>query len=320
MSVTLGGGEPFLRRDLRQLIEALADSGLRFSMVSNGTLINNDWAAFLATTGRCDSVQVSVDGSNNRVHGATRGEGAFDRALAGLRSLQRHGVLVTVRVTITRANVGDLENIAALLLEEMGLPSFSTNSAGFFGSCKGNWDELSLTIADREKAMEKLLDLNRRYDNRITAQAGPLAEARMWLRMERAYLNHEPPFPRGGHLRSCGGVFSKLAVRADGVMVPCNQIPHMELGRINRDSLATVWHMAEGLSALRRHRNTALEGFEFCRGCEYIPYCAGGCPAEAYAWTADADRPSPDSCYRKFLRAGGRLPDSQEDAVLQRTG
>ncbi len=101
-----------------------------------------------------------------------------------------------------------------------------------------------------------------------------------------------------------------MAVRSDGVMTPCTQLPHMELGRINRDSLETVWREHPELKRLRARRQIPLSDFDYCRDCEFRPYCRGGCPANAYELTGDENRPvhSPDSCFRAFRDAGGEIP------------
>src|SRR5450830_822012 len=112
MNVTLAGGEPFIRDDLPVLLEGLVRNRMRFSLLSNGTLIDDEIAAFIASTRRCDYVQVSVDGSCAKTHDSCRGKGSFDRAIGGIRTLQRHRVNVAVRVTIHHHNVDDLENIA----------------------------------------------------------------------------------------------------------------------------------------------------------------------------------------------------------------
>ncbi len=101
----------------------------------------------------------------------------------------------------------------------------------------------------------------------------------------------------------------KIAVRADGIMVPCIQISHIELGRINRDDLREVWQEHPELKKLRERHNIPMSDFEFCRGCDYINYCAGGCPAPAYNITGNEYHPDPDSCLRRFLEEGGRLPE-----------
>ena len=67
MEVCLQGGEPFIREDFRELVEGIVRNRMRFSILSNGTLITDDMAAFLASTGRCNSVQVSIDGSEREL-------------------------------------------------------------------------------------------------------------------------------------------------------------------------------------------------------------------------------------------------------------
>ncbi len=241
-------------------------------------------------------------------HDAFRGKGNFIRALDGLQLLRKHGIPTTVRVTIHRRNVSELDNIARFLLIDLALPEFSTNSATHFGLCRKNSDQVQLTVEERSRAMETLLKLSKEYDGRISAQAGPLAEVMNWREMEVARRTGKRDFPNGGYLTGCGGPMSKLAVRADGVIVPCAQMPDMELGLINRDDLKVIWQDHPDLNRLRNRVNIPLTQFEFCRDCEYMGYCTGNCPAVASSMVHDAWQPSPDACYRKFLESGGKLP------------
>ncbi len=307
MEVCLAGGEPFVRKDLKQLIDGIVTNHMRFQILSNGTLLTDDMAAYLSATKRCNSVQVSIDGATPSSHDACRGEGTFMKAVGAINILRRHGISVAVRVTIHRHNVYDLDNIARFLLEEVGLPGFSTNSAGYMGLCRKNNEHVSLTPGERSHAMRALLDLAERYNGRISAAAGPLAEARMWTEMERA-RREGGEISNRGYLRACGGMWSKLAVRADGVMVPCNMMSHIPLGTINRDDMADVWQNHEALWRVRNRRDIALSEFEFCAGCDYIPYCTGNCPGLAYTLTGKDEHPSPDACLKRFLEAGGELP------------
>ena len=308
MDVTLQGGEPFIREDLPQLIEGIIRNRMRFSMLSNGTLIDDAIAAFLAATNRCNSVQVSVDGSSPETHDACRGKGSFEDALRGIRTLQRHKIPVDVRVTIHRHNVHDLDAIARLLLEDLVLGGFSTNAAGYLGACRHNAGKVMLTTEDRQVAMETLLRLSERYNGRISAQAGPLAEGKMWCRMEGARMQGNPSFPDGGSLTACGCHNSKINIRADGVITPCCMLPHMELGRINHDPLTEIWQYHPDLNQLRQRHTIPLTTFEFCANCPYISYCTGNCPGLAFTITGQVDHPSPDACLRRFLQEGGKLP------------
>jgi len=317
MRVCIQGGEPFYRQDLFELIEGIVKNRMRFNILSNGTLITNEVAAFLASTRRCEGVQVSIDGSNPITHDAFRGKGNFSRAMEGIEHLRKHNLSVPVRVTINRKNVRDLEGVARLLLEELRLPSFSTNSASYMGLCRRNAEEVQLTVSERTVAMETLLKLNKKYNGRINATAGPLSEASNWLMMEGARREGKESLPGRGYLTSCGGVMSKMGVRADGTMVPCIMLSHMELGRINRDDLKEVWQNHPQLKRLRERRDIPLSDFDFCKGCDYIPYCTGNCPALAYTILGEENHPSPDACLRTFLQEGGRFPD---ESLVNSTG
>ncbi|MDM8525328.1 SynChlorMet cassette radical SAM/SPASM protein ScmE [Desulfococcaceae bacterium HSG8] len=309
LKVTLQGGEPFIRKDIKTLIRSIVKNRMRFGILTNGTLITEDMADFLASTGRCNYVQVSIDGSTSDIHDSCRGDGNFFKAVEGLKNLRDHKVNVTVRVTIHRHNVNDLEEIARLLLEEIGIPGFSTNAASHLGLCRQHADDIQLTVDEHSLAMKTLLKLNKKYNGRITAEAGPLAHAERWVEMERARREGRKAMPDRGYLKGCGGVFNKMAVRADGVMIPCIQMSHIELGQINKDDLRTVWQDQPELRRLRERQDVPLSQFEFCKGCEYTSYCTGNCPAISYTMLGKDNHPSPDACLRRFLENGGELPD-----------
>lgn len=307
LSVCLQGGEPFMRKDFGQLIQGIVRNRMRFSVLSNGTLITDELAAMLASTGRCDAVQLSIDGCKPGAHDAFRGKGSFDKAVSGMQILLKHCVPLTVRVTIHRENVNHLKKIVKYLLEDVGLPGLSTNSAEYLGLCRRNSEMVRLTAAERRKAMITLTELERTYGNRISASAGPLADARIWSEMERALKGGNSHLPGGGYLTGCSGPFTKLAVRADGTFIPCAQLPGMALGRMNRDGLREIWLNHPELCRFRDRSQISLDRFTFCRDCRYINYCRGGCPAISDSMLGDPYHPSPGSCFRRF-ESEGTLP------------
>jgi SynChlorMet cassette radical SAM/SPASM protein ScmE len=311
MNVILQGGEPFCRIDIKMLLESIVENRMRFSILTNGTLITKDVAALIAGTNRCDAVQVSIDGAIPITHDAFRGKGNFYQAIKGIQNLKVNGVPVNVRVTIHKKNVQELDSIAKLLLVDNGLKNFSTNAAGYLGLCRSNTEQVQLSTDERTQAMETLKQLNQKYEGQITATAGPLAEVDIWNDMMRACGKNQSGETSGGCLSACNGPFDTIGVRADGVMVPCTQLSHIELGRINKDNLESVWLKHAELNRLRKRHFIPLENFEFCSGCEYISHCTGNCPALAYTLVGEENHPSPDACLRQFLEDGGRLPEQE---------
>jgi SynChlorMet cassette radical SAM/SPASM protein ScmE len=299
MHVTLQGGEPLLRADFLDLVDGIIANRMRFSVLTNGTLLTPQIADRLQQTGRCDMVQVSLDGSTAEVHESLRGGGTYHPALSAIRLLQRYTLPVTVRVTIHPGNIADLPQIARLLLRDLQLPSFSTNAASSLGISTKYGSGVLLNTAQRYKAIKTMASLDKQYPGRIQANAGPLADWRMFSAMEKARRTGLPVAGRG-RLVGCGCIFESFAVRSDGAYIPCVMLPHMVLGRIGETPLTEVWQTAEALCRLRERRGIALEEFDECRLCEWQSSCTGNCPGTAFTATGKVDRPCPSTCLKRF--------------------
>lgn len=106
----LSGGEPLMRPDLFELIAHARVRGLRVTLSTNGTLITADVAAHLRALA-VSYVGISLDGigaTNDRFRGH---KGAFASAMAGFRHCKAAGQRVGLRMTLTRRNCQDLDQI-----------------------------------------------------------------------------------------------------------------------------------------------------------------------------------------------------------------
>jgi len=307
--VCLSGGEVFTRPDLFTLIDGIIANRMRYSILTNGTLITEQVIEQFAVGKRrlrLDSIQVSIDGSCAAVHDRSRPPASFERALRGLRLLKANDFPVTVRVTINRHNVDDLEAIARLLLEDVGLPGFSTNEVEQMGTARCYGQDVILTEAERRRAMETLTRLNERYGGCIGANAGPLARARMFQEIEQHLARGEPGMPGCGTLSSCHGVFTRMAVLHDGTMVPCDMLPSLSMGVIGVNRLKDVWRSHPAINVVRARRYVPLEALPECADCPYTNFCAGGCPATVMARTGHIIGRDELSCYRLYVSQGVR--------------
>ena len=308
-TMTLSGGEVFVRKDLFELIDRIIEKRMRYSILTNGTLIDEKTLSLFEEKKRrkrLNSIQVSIDGSCPEIHDKSRGEGSFKKAIRGLRLLKVAGFPITTRVTVNRHNVDDLDNIAALLLEDVGLPSFSTNDAMPMGAGCENQAGITLLPEQQVQAMKTLNRLEKKYNGRVNATAGPLAKWKSYGEMEHAKATGEKAARwQMGFLTACGCIFNKLAVHHDGVITPCNMLAELELGRINRDDIKTVWKTHPTLQALKDRRHIPMEKVPGCGDCEWAPYCNGSCPGLAQTMTGDFNQANPHDCYKRFLAATG---------------
>jgi SynChlorMet cassette radical SAM/SPASM protein ScmE len=308
MRVTLTGGEVFTHPDLFDLVDGVIANRMRYSLLSNGTLITEKVLEQFEVGKRrlrLDYIQISIDGSTAEVHNKSRPK-SFDRAIRGLRLLKEAQFPIAVRVTINRHNIHDLENIAHLLLDEIGISSFGTNDAQPIGAGCENQPEIALTTQEQVFVMEVFERLNEHYPGRINAQAGPQAQELMYQEMEHARLTGEmTPRWAMGCLSGCNRVFSSLDVLHDGTLVPCHMLPGVALGNILTDSLEEIWLNHPLMHALRNRQQIPMAEVPGCEGCEWTSYCNGGCPGLAHQLTGNFNLANPRSCYRRFLVEAG---------------
>lgn len=104
--VSISGGEPFLDPGLPDQVARARAVGLRVNLVSNGTLIDESWARWVAQ--HIDLVAISFDGAPDRHDFMRSREGAFDLAMAGLRHLRKAGAAVGMIHTATRQSLAEI--------------------------------------------------------------------------------------------------------------------------------------------------------------------------------------------------------------------
>jgi len=310
MDATLTGGEALIRTDFFELVDSIIANRMRYSLLSNGTLFTQALIDKFKTGKRfqrLNSIQISIDGSCAKVHDSHRPH-SFDRAIRGLRLLKAHGFPLTVRVTMHPDNVEDLEATARLLLEDVGLPSFTTNEAFPMGAGCGNEGTTCLTPMRQLEAMRVIAGLQARYPGRIGAQAGPLVKRRMFAEMEEARATgNKPTRWVMGYLTGCGCVFSKVDILHDGTVVPCHVLHRLVLGNILTDDLGEIWRSHPTLKALRKRRAIPMKEVPGCEGCEWAEFCNGSCPGLAHELTGDFNRANPEDCYRHFIEETGGI-------------
>jgi len=115
--ILFSGGEPVLREDLPELIDYAVKKGIRAVISTNGTLITREKARIFSQFS-LSYIGVSLDGLS-RVNDAFRGvEGAFARAIEGIRNAREAGIKVGLRFTINRRNIDEVPKIFDLIEEE----------------------------------------------------------------------------------------------------------------------------------------------------------------------------------------------------------
>jgi uncharacterized Fe-S cluster-containing radical SAM superfamily protein len=97
----LTGGEPFLLPDLDELVE-VCTAALPTTLLTNGMLFHGRRLERLRRMDRARlALQISLDSATPELHDHHRGPGAWQRAVAGIRTAQAEGFRVRVAATLT---------------------------------------------------------------------------------------------------------------------------------------------------------------------------------------------------------------------------
>ena len=149
------GGEPFLNPDMEAILAETLKVGPA-SVLTNGLLLDPARCARLKALERASDysldLRVSLDGWDAATNDPVRGEGTFERILAGIQNLVRAGLNPVITVTEVWREAGSDEGKARFfeLLRSMGidrprlkiLPVFQIGAEAERGGAYESWQRL----------------------------------------------------------------------------------------------------------------------------------------------------------------------------------
>ena len=292
------GGEPLTRPDLPELAARAVKLGLRAVLSTNGTLIDEAKAAQLKEIG-LSYVGISLDGMR-AVNDVFRGvEGAYDRALRGLRNCLKAGVKVGLRFTITRNNAGEINALFDLVREEH-VPRICFYHLVYAGRGASLMAEDLDPVAAR-KAVDTIIDrtaeLHRQgIPTEVLTVDNHADGVHLYLRMlregnPRAETVRELLLMNGGNSSGTG----IGCVSWDGSVHLDQFWRHVTLWNVRERKFSEIWtDLSNPLLAKLRDRRSHVTGR--CARCRYLDLCAGNFRVRAEAATGDLWAPDP-ACY-----------------------
>lgn len=124
-NVCFSGGEPLMKKQLLfNCLRVLEPKNIRTSIVTNGTLIDEQTAEMIKVLG-VKEVQVSLDGCNEDTHEKLRQvKGCFNLALRGIKNLCHCGITTSVSYTLNKWNVKEV-GLLIKKLKDMPISGFN---------------------------------------------------------------------------------------------------------------------------------------------------------------------------------------------------
>ena len=225
--VTFTGGEPTLRSDLVELVQAAAWFVTRLN--TNGRLLTPELCAGLYEAS-LDSVQVTLYSAEGNIHNQLVGTNGFNDTVQGIRHAVEAGLIVSVNTPLCSLNTHYAETLR--FAHSLGVRYATCSGLIPSGSACGQESRATALTP------EQLTDILR--------QAVDTAEE---LGMELdftspGWLEEETLRSLGLNLiPSCGACLSNMAVTPDGKVVPCQSwLSDEPLGDLLHDDWADIWN------------------------------------------------------------------------------
>ena len=271
-SLSWQGGEPTLAGldFFREAVStearfAIPPMSINNALQTNGVLIDDTWAEFLAEYNFL--VGVSLDGPEP-VHDVTRkdvgGSGSFRRVMGGIRALKRHSVDTNILCVLTQHNVRRAGELADFFLSEgLGYLQFMPGMA--FKSSEPQAPASYLVSADEYGSfLTELFDLW--YGSGV-----PSFSVRAFNNILQSLLGDGNDLCV--HAEDC---HAGLLVECNGDVYPCDFYihPHWKLGNV-------LTHSLEDMAGGAKLREFSLRKRLLpptCEKCDYVSLCRGECP------------------------------------------
>ena len=224
--VTFTGGEPTLREDLVELVDAAQWFVTRLN--TNGRRLTPELCKALYEAS-LDSVQVTLYSDKAAVHNTLVGAQGFGDTVAGIKNAVAAGLIVSINTPLCSLNrdLADTLRFAASL----GV-RYATCSGLIPSGAATTGDSLATRLSESEledilrTAVETAQGLNMELD--FTSPG--------WLPEEKLRALGLQLIP------SCGACLSNMAITPDGTVVPCQSwLEGVSLGNMLTDPWESIW-------------------------------------------------------------------------------
>ncbi|ESQ97627.1 pyrroloquinoline quinone biosynthesis protein PqqE [Stutzerimonas chloritidismutans AW-1] len=270
------GGEPLVRQDLAELIEAARGLGYYTNLITSGIGLTEEKIASFAEAG-LDHIQISFQAADEEVNNLLAGsKKAFAHKLEMARAVKKHGYPMVLNFVTHRHNIDNIDQIIRLCIElEADFVELAT--CQFYG-----WAELNRAgLLPSKEQLVRAERITNEWRDKLAAQNHPCK----LIFVTPDYYEERPKACMNGW----GNLF--LDITPDGTALPCHsarQLP-VEFPNVREHSIEHIWRHSFGFNKFR--------GYDWmpepCRSCDEKERDFGGCRCQAFMLTGDAANADP---------------------------
>lgn len=272
--ITFTGGDPFMKKDLLQILQYAHKLKFAFSVYTNGQALYSNPELYSKVIQLYPQyIGLSLYSTIPEVHDAiTRRKGSCEKTMAIARKCYKDAIGLQIKCPIMKNNVDSYDQVFDFALRLNGTPQFDVNiTSSVDGDC---------FAANKLRLNKEQLEV-------------VLKDARIPLSIE----NGVGVIERKAEMCFCGAGSSTFNVKPDGGISPCCSFPEV-CGNVKEESIETIWRES---SEFQKLRNLRYGDSDLCGKEEYCKYC-NRCIGQSFVEHGIPENHSQDNCFIAKIR------------------
>lgn len=236
----LTGGEPFLRKDISDIIHYARKKGFFITLKTNGSFITEEAATRLAEE-KVNKIELSIYAFDEKGYETvTKSKGSFEKIINAIKFLKTHHVHVVIKSYFLKENIKYAKQIGNFIRKE-----------GLKGDCQ-------FMLAPRIDGSSEPLE-HACFDPEIIKNAvksfrgGTVLENKERKEKDR-----------------CGAGYMVIRIAPNGDVYPCMDL-QTKLGNIRDEKILDIWKNSETLKMIRSIGN--VKDLKDCSNCDLEKHC-----------------------------------------------
>ncbi len=273
--ISLSGGEPTLNNDFDKILKKSLSLGLETAVVTNGTTNCDELIRLYNSTDM--SIQVSLDGSCEKINSITRGKGNFIKTLDFIHKLDKKKS-PTLKMVVSKNNIDDIFNFFNLALSLGCVPQFDFISP--MGNATDCWECIGLDAKQKLRVLRTVDALMKKHDISIPL---PLCTSSCPLSNQKINMS--------------------VLIKSNGEIYPCQMLYNVKyrLGNLLTDPPDVFEQAMKKITSIAKKREETDFG---CNNCLAKNTCKKGCMAFAEMLCGDPLGNDGECLYRKLQLVG----------------
>lgn len=302
-AVGLTGGEPLVRDDFLELVDALTEQGVHITQIyTNGMLVDETLLDELEGRGIRPDFPLSFDGLgwHDRLRGV---RGAEQKVTEAIRLLRDRGFRVPIASTFHRDSIGSLYE-TMMFLAKLDVSRWNPGTAHDSGNWRNEGESHKLSTEELYAAYLELIPRYFEEGSPIDITLGGFFEcdrgSREYAIPMKKHVDESGPL--------CPAACNTLYIAADGKLLPCMPLAGLplqeEMPSLNDMTLAQALSDSPYLKLIKAPVSDLMEHNPECASCEHRRVCGGGCRAAALVASEDNDYLGRDPKTCAFFKGG----------------